>query len=120
GACSLINKIIFAPACFRISRSARNRTGKVDQDYSDNSANVCTSKATAPDSRARSAQMNPSRPARFRAGLHSAQGQSANEKQPGNVLAVMARNGTGLARLLHTAVTRREQTRGMLKLRMPL
>ncbi len=69
--------------------------GRVDRDFSGNSANVCTSKATVPASRARLAQMNSSMPAQFRAGLHSARGQSANEKQPGNVLAAMARNGPG-------------------------
>src|SRR5947209_9978876 len=91
----LLNDIIFAPAFFRTSRSARNRMGRVDRDFSGNSANVCTSKAMVPASRARMAQMNSSMPARFRAGLHSARGQSANEKQPGNVLAAMARNGPG-------------------------
>src|SRR4030095_2042572 len=92
-ACSFVNEIIYAPAFFRISRLPQNRTGRVDQDSSDNNANVCTSKATAPASRARLAQMNSSMPARLHAGLHSAQGQSANEKQPGNVLAATARNG---------------------------
>src|SRR5205823_8522557 len=93
GACSFVNLIIFAPAFFRIFRLPQNRTDRSDQDSSGCSANVCTSKATAPALRARLAQMNPSKPARFRGGLHSAPGQSANEKQPGNVLAAMARNG---------------------------
>src|SRR4029077_12758672 len=95
GASSFVHDIIFAPAFLRTSRSARNRMGRVDRDFSGNSANVCTSKATVPASRVRLAQMNSNMPARFRARLHSARGQSANEKQPGNVLAAMARNGPG-------------------------
>src|SRR5438105_14449437 len=46
GAGFSLNDIIFAPAFFRTSRSARNRMGMGDRDFSGISAHVCKYKAT--------------------------------------------------------------------------
>src|SRR5438067_2284245 len=102
-------QIIFARLVVRICRCNRNRTGRGDQDFWDDSANVCTSTSTAPAACARLAQRNPSTPAQLRVDWHWDQDQSADEKPHDSVLAATARNGRESGRLPSVAGARRER-----------